>query len=390
MKRILFIIAPAFLIFSCKGKKDQEVMVVSGTITNNTARMIYLDEIPMATMQRMIADSALIGKDGKYTLKADKGEARVFSLRVDNNPTPLADIINDAAKINVDISFNKENAQYADYTVKGSAASTQMKDFLVAFNKGLESAYLIDLKADSLQKNNVSDSVLSALQTERKDVSGKINELARQAISKSQNPALTMIILGYYQSTANNPAYKLEPLATEEVSKIVNDLSARYPQHSGLALIKNSLDAEMNGSNGLVGQQAPEISLPDINGKEVKLSSFRGKYVLVDFWASWCSPCRAENPNVVKAYNRFKDKNFAILGVSLDRPGQKDAWMKAVMQDNLTWTQVSDLQFWNSVVVPLYHLEGIPYNVLVDPQGKIIAEALRGDALERKLDEVLQ
>lgn len=390
MKKILIVLVPVVLLFSCEGKKNEEKMVVSGKITNNTARMIYLDEIPMATMQRMIADSALIDKNGKYTLKADKGEARIFSLRVDNNSTPLADIVNDADKINVDITFNKDNARFAEYTVKGSAASTQMKEFLVAFNKNLEGIYTNDLKQDSLKKNNAPDSVLTALQQERTGIASKVKELAQQSIARSQNPALTMIILGYYQSTANNPAYKLEPLEMEEISRIVKDLSTRFPQHSGVALIKNSLDAEMNGSKGWIGQQAPEIVLPDPTGKEVKLSSFRGKYVLVDFWASWCGPCRAENPNVVKAYNKFRDKNFAILGVSLDRPGQKDAWTKAIMQDNLTWTHVSDLQFWSSPVVPLYHIDGIPYNVLVDPQGKIIAEALRGDDLEKKLSEVLK
>ena len=111
--------------------------------------------------------------------------------------------------------------------------------------------------------------------------------------------------------------------------------------------------------------------------------------MLVDFWASWCGPCRRENPNVVEAYKRFRNKNFTILGVSLDRPGQKEAWEKAIVDDNLNWTHVSDLKFWQSEVVPIYQVSSIPFNVLVDPNGKIVAENLRGNALEQKLQEVL-
>ena len=144
----------------------------------------------------------------------------------------------------------------------------------------------------------------------------------------------------------------------------------------------------MKNVQGLVGQQAPDFALPDVSGKEVKLSSFRGKYVLVDFWASWCAPCREENPNVVKAYNKYKDKNFTILGVSLD--DQKNQWVDAIEMDGLTWTQVSDLKHWNSIVVPLYHFEGIPHNVLIDPEGNIIAESLRGIMLDMQLEKMLK
>jgi peroxiredoxin len=138
-----------------------------------------------------------------------------------------------------------------------------------------------------------------------------------------------------------------------------------------------------------IGQPAPEIALPDPNGNVVTLSSMKGKYVLVDFWAKWCGPCRQENPNIVRAYNKYKDKGFTVFGVSLDR--SKEDWLKAIQDDGLTWTHVSDLKYWQSEAARIYGITGIPFSVLLDPNGVIIAKGnnLRGAALHKKLEEVL-
>jgi peroxiredoxin len=197
----------------------------------------------------------------------------------------------------------------------------------------------------------------------------------KQFIHDNPNSFISLVALDGYAYGADYvdiaPLYDgLSPaIKATEAGK---DFAARLPKIKAVAL----------------GAVAPEFAEADTLGKMVNLTSFRGKYVLIDFWASWCGPCRAENPNVVKAFNRYKGQKFTIIGESLDRPTGKDKWLAAIHKDGLNWTRVSDLKFWDSKVAGQYAVRGIPQNFLLDPDGKIIAKNLRGDDLEDKLEEL--
>ena len=172
------------------------------------------------------------------------------------------------------------------------------------------------------------------------------------------------------------------------LAKAAAEKTKAAPLVEFVALLSTQVQSNTKVAAASVGNIAPEISLADPNGKIISLSSLRGKYVLVDFWASWCGPCRGENPNVVAAYEKYKNKNFTVLGISLDE--DKASWLEAIKEDKLNWQHISDLKKWESIVVGAYQIEGIPFNVLIDPTGKIIATELRGQALQETLAGVLQ
>jgi thiol-disulfide isomerase/thioredoxin len=237
-------------------------------------------------------------------------------------------------------------------------------------------------KYKQFQESNAPDSILEIGQNRLSALSSAYNNFLLNYVDTTKSPVIALFALGY-----------TENVNVDTLTSVVARLTNRFPQHKGVAAIVHQFDSlvalqKQSSTQPANSSMAPDVVMPDTIGKTFSLSSLKGKYVLVDFWASWCGPCRGENPNVVSAFQKFKNKNFTILGVSLDQ--DKAAWLKAINKDKLAWHHISDLKGWESAAVSLYNIEGIPFNVLVDPKGKIIAQNLRGEDLQQKLATVLQ
>ncbi|WP_140937079.1 TlpA disulfide reductase family protein [Sphingobacterium lumbrici] len=265
---------------------------------------------------------------------------------------------------NAAISGNALNEELMVY--KGQ--QKQAEESFVAINAEYEAA--------SPEKKK-DEAFLTELRGRMQEVYKKKNSINEQFIKDNPKSYIALNLVDEMLTPATITSF--EPAFQNLSSELKNSAKGK------------SIAEKIEGMRKLaVGATAPDFTLPDTSGNDLSLSSLRGKYVLVDFWASWCGPCRHENPVVVAAYNKYKDKGFTILGVSLDNPGKKDTWMKAIADDELAqWPHVSDLKGWQSDVVKLYSIRGIPQNYLLDQDGKIVASNLRGAALEEKLAELL-
>ncbi len=307
--------------------------------------------------------------DGTFSFKVPASKLAIYRLYLSSENFVMLLFTGQ----NIDLQLNAEKLNL-NPVIAGSEATRLLYD--IAYQNSM-----FDKQLDSLNKA-FSESRAKAEMMDQLP----LIQAAYEQISESQKAFL-------HQQLMENPGspaglFFIDKLSMDDdlavFRKVSDALYLKYADHKLVADLKSRVDLELTLQPG---NQAPEITLPDRDGKPISLSSLRGKVVLIDFWAAWCGPCRRENPEVVRIYNRFKDKGFDIFGVSLDRDAA--AWLGAIEKDGLTWTQVCDLKYWQSEGAKAYGVTSIPHTVLLDRDGKILARKLRGKALESKLEEIL-
>jgi thiol-disulfide isomerase/thioredoxin len=375
----------AALVFAgCKNNTVQ----ISGTLINPVkGEYIYLDELKSNELTTI--DSMKITDKGTFNFKKEIKLPAFYLLKIHENNF-LTMLISPGEKLNL-------NAYYDSLNYPISVSGSKGTELMAEYNRTLRNTINKLSGLNAIYNQNVDSpnlpAVMESLDSLAQGYLNEINSYTKNYIDNNINSLVSLVAL--YQQVAPS-VYVLNP--TKDLSyfeKVDSSLSVLYPKYEPVTSLHEQVQemvekikmkseaAPLSGGTGA----APEISLPNPKGDTIKLSSTRGSVVLLDFWASWCAPCRQENPNLVKAYNMYHKKGFQIYQVSLDKT--KDAWIKGIEDDNLgKWIHVSDIQYWNSIVIPLYKIESIPTNFLLDKEGRIIASNLRGEKLQIKLAEL--
>jgi len=382
-KITILLISVLAIFYSCTNPNEFKI---EGKIANLANGSISLEEIGETALVPF--DSAKADSEGNFVIEGKIKEPKFFLLKVGQEFITLYVEPGNQLKITATVGDLSNT-----YTVEGSKGSTEIRDFNIFLygnlNK-LDSLGRIYQEAMAAQK---VDSVEAMVQAELEKLVAIQKQYSLDFIDRNLGSLVNIFIIHQQfppQQAIINPATDMETF-----EKVLNSVKKEYPENmyvksfdSFLTKVKQQLDSQANRTEAAqTGVEAMEIALPTPKGDTLRLSQFRGQYVLLDFWAAWCRPCRAENPTLVENFAKYGGKDFTIFQVSLDQT--KEAWVGAIEKDNLgKWNHVSDLLYWNSAAAKLYGVQGIPANYLIDPNGKIIAQNLRGPALGQKLAEI--